>query len=94
MSNEDEERAINILHSRCLRVLQVGVHHGIDTLILGPWGCGINKNPPKQVAKAFAAALLHPDVEGKFENVFFAIPQEEKTSVYKEFSKLFLDYKR
>jgi uncharacterized protein (TIGR02452 family) len=53
LNDQEEERALNLMRLRVLRVLQVTVHHNTDTLVLGPWGCGINKNSPKQVATAF-----------------------------------------
>jgi uncharacterized protein (TIGR02452 family) len=87
ITSNELERAIKIMHFRALRVLQVATSHGVDTIILGPWGCGINKNPPKYVAKAFSAALLHPDIEGRFNNVIFAVPQDETGKIYQEFSK-------
>eukprot|EP00980_Cylindrotheca_fusiformis_P029821 scaffold23911_cov127-Cylindrotheca_fusiformis.AAC.1 len=85
-----ENRAISIMNSRTLRVLEVAIHHGIDTLILGPWGCGINKNSPREVAKAFSGALLHPKIEGRFKNVVFAVPQDTSSKVYLEFAKEFM----
>ena len=89
ISKEEEDLAILIMQSRVLRVLQVAAHHGAETLILGPWGCGINKNSPREVAKAFNGALLHPDMEGRFKQVIFAVPFEESTNVYKYFAKSF-----
>jgi uncharacterized protein (TIGR02452 family) len=87
-----ENRAINIMQSRTLRVLEVAVHHGIDTLVLGPWGCGAkNKNSPSEVAKAFRGALLHPEMEGYFKNVVFAVPQDTASKVYLAFAKEFMN---
>jgi uncharacterized protein (TIGR02452 family) len=87
LGKEDEVRALNIMQTRMLRVLQVAVHYEAETLILGAWGCGINKNSPKEVAKAFNAALLHPDMAGKFKEVVFAVPYEHTSPVYKYFEK-------
>jgi uncharacterized protein (TIGR02452 family) len=88
-TSQEDERAVLIMQSRVLRVLQVAVHHGAETLILGPWGCGINKNSPREVAKAFNGALLHPDMEGRFKEVVFAVPYEESTNKYKSFANTF-----
>lgn len=89
ISKADQESAVLIMQTRALRVLQLAVHHGAETLLLGPWGCGINKNSPWEVAKAFKGALLHPDMEGRFKQVVFAVPYDESTSVYKYFAKTF-----
>lgn len=89
VAKEEEEFAIIQMQLRALRVLQVAVHHGARTLVLGPWGCGINKNSAREVAKAFHGALLHPDMDGRFEEVVFAVPYEETNSVYKYFTKTF-----
>lgn len=90
VTSAEEERAVSIMNARALRVLQVAVHHGVDTIVLGPWGCGINKNPPKRMAKSFNAALLHPDMKGRFDNVIFAVPNEKTSKVYQEFAKIFV----
>jgi uncharacterized protein (TIGR02452 family) len=91
LSKEDEERALRLRQVRVFRVFQVAAHHGIDTLVLGPWGCGINKNSPKEVAQAFSAALLHPDMEGRFKNVVFAVPEKSTSLIYKNFANNFTD---
>jgi uncharacterized protein (TIGR02452 family) len=91
LSKEDEERALRLMQVRVLRVFQVAAHHGIDTLVLGPWGCGINKNSSKEVAKAFSAALLHPDMEGRFKKVVFAVPEKPVSPIYKNFANNFTD---
>lgn len=89
-----ENRAINIMQARTLRVLEVAVYHGVDTLVLGPWGCGINKNSPREVAKAFSGALLHPKMEGRFKNVVFAVPQDTSSKVYLEFAKEYMSSRK
>ena len=60
-----------LLRERCRRILSVAALHGADVLILGAFGCGVFRNPPKMVAKAFEAACdaLH----GAFETVEFAV---------------------
>lgn len=59
-----------VLHRRARRVLAVAAAHGHRTLVLGGWGCGVFRNVPADVARAFAAALA--DV-AHFEHVVFAV---------------------
>jgi hypothetical protein len=80
LSKHDKLYALHVMQSRALRVLQVAAHKRIDTLVLGAWGCGVFKNEPKEVAKAFQVALNHPDMDGRFRRVVFAIPDEPAAS--------------
>jgi uncharacterized protein (TIGR02452 family) len=62
------------LRQRTHRVLQVATEQGVETLILGAWGCGVFRNDPAQVAGVFAE-LLRPDglFGGTFQRIVFAI---------------------
>ncbi|MGI4874432.1 MAG: TIGR02452 family protein [Janthinobacterium lividum] len=61
------------MQQRIRLVLAVAARHGIDTLILGAWGCGVFANDPAQIAQLFAEALAEPNIRGRFRRIDFAI---------------------
>jgi len=65
------DRLDGVLRARARKVLQVLAHHGHTTLVLGAWGCGVFRNAPTDVARAFARAL--ESLPGAFERVVFAV---------------------
>lgn len=63
-----------VLRLRAELVLKVAAMRGITALVLGAWGCGVFRNDPAMVAKAFGDLLKpgHP-YAGHFDRVVFAI---------------------
>ncbi|WP_326556166.1 TIGR02452 family protein [Micromonospora sp. NBC_01796] len=59
-----------VLGRRAERVLRIAAAHGHRRLVLGAWGCGVFRNDPGTVARAFAEALRVVD---RFDEVVFAI---------------------
>ena len=86
---QDKLIAQQVMITRALRVLEVAAHHEIDELVLGAWGCGLFKNDPKEVAKAFHAALIAPKMERRFKTVVIAIPNDKESKTFKQFAKIF-----
>lgn len=79
------------LRRRTEFVLAVAAANGIERLVLGAWGCGVFRNDPAEVARAFGSLLLG---EGRFRDVFaevwFAVydpTKEQKT--YQAFARAF-----
>ena len=66
------ERLRAVLVERADRVLGAAVAHGHDAIVLGAWGCGVFKNEPRDVARAFAT-LLAGKYRDRFARVVFAI---------------------
>jgi uncharacterized protein (TIGR02452 family) len=63
-----------LITERAARVLAVATHHGMRTLVLGAWGCGVFRNDPADVAKAFRTHLTDGGVfADRFERVVFAV---------------------
>ncbi|MEE4419631.1 TIGR02452 family protein [Streptomyces bugieae] len=59
---------------RAERVLEVAAAGGYRQLVLGAWGCGVFRNEPADVARAFAAQLLGAGrFAGRFDRVVFAV---------------------
>ncbi|NML65367.1 TIGR02452 family protein [Hymenobacter sp. RP-2-7] len=61
------------MRQRLRLVLAAAARHGVETLVLGAWGCGVFGNEPRQVAQLFAEALAEPGVRGCFRQLDFAI---------------------
>lgn len=76
-------------NSRCLRsriqfVLDVAACNGVDTLILGAFGCGVFGQDPKEVA-----SIIHELLPGyPFETVVFAIPDKNHAN-HRAFAEVF-----
>ncbi len=60
-----------VLAERAERVLAAAARHGIRTLVLGAWGCGVFRNDPAEVAEAFERALAR--YGAAFDRVVFAV---------------------
>jgi uncharacterized protein (TIGR02452 family) len=64
----------DLLTERAGRVIAVAAHHGVETLVLGAWGCGVFRNDPATVAQAFRRHLADDGVfAGRFRRVVFAV---------------------
>lgn len=75
-------------------VMDIAVERGVDTLILGAYGCGVFGNNPYKVAGYFSQYLIeHPNA---FKKVVFAIPVSERdkgklNNNYEAFKKEFVN---
>ena len=67
-------------------VLWTAQHHGHDSLVLGPIGCGAFKNDPKIIAKLYNELLL-TEFKNCFKVVIFSIYKNAKNE--KAFEKYF-----
>ncbi|NIG55604.1 TIGR02452 family protein [Chitinophaga sp. Cy-1792] len=78
-----------VMMARTEKVLGLMLHHGMEHLLLGAWGCGVFQNNPADVA-AYFAAFLKPG--GKyarcFKSVVFAVldrsDDEKNVSAFKK----------
>nr|BFE63240.1 TIGR02452 family protein [Dactylosporangium thailandense] len=84
---DDAAGVPEILLRRATRVLQVAAAHHHRTLVLGAWGCGVFRNDPAEVARAFAVALERVPC---FDRVVFAVYDRlANTPVYQAFADAF-----
>ncbi|MFI0960085.1 TIGR02452 family protein [Streptomyces sp. NPDC021080] len=58
---------------RAERVLETAAAHGYRRLVLGAWGCGVFRNDPAQVARAFHGVLTGGRLDGYFDHVVFGV---------------------
>ena len=70
---KDKAGLAEALQGRAECVLAVAASKGIETLILGAWGCGVFRNDPQQVAGVFADHLLRGKWRGVFQRVVFSV---------------------
>ncbi|GGV03266.1 TIGR02452 family protein [Streptomyces albospinus] len=69
------------LAARAERVLEVAAAGGYRQLVLGAWGCGVFRNEPADVARAFAVPLLPGGrFAGWFGRVVFAVLDQRADS--------------
>ncbi len=63
--------------------------HGVDHLILGAWGCGVFRNDPKEIAKAFHE--VQDEFKGCFKNIVYSIycDEGERSENYEAFREEF-----
>ncbi|KAL9623048.1 MAG: hypothetical protein Q9160_002562 [Pyrenula sp. 1 TL-2023] len=71
---------------QALRVMAV---NGQTHLVLGAFGCGACRNPPKRVAKAFKRILAEEEFEGRFEKITFAILDPHDEGMFRIFQRTF-----
>jgi len=80
-----------LLEKRIRRIFAAAGADGNEVLILGAFGCGAFRNPPKIVAKAFHKVF--EEYEDCFEIVEFAVYHTQyETENYKAFQTEFSDY--
>jgi len=79
------------LRRRGAFVLAIAAAHGVRRLVLGAWGCGVFRNDPKMVARAFGDLLLGSGrFAGVFDEVVFAIyDRSADQSALKPFEEVF-----
>jgi uncharacterized protein (TIGR02452 family) len=66
-----------VLSKRAAKVLALAVKLRYKRIILGAWGCGVFRNSPEQVARAFQE-LLEDTFKGQFNGVTFAVFDNSK----------------
>lgn len=84
-ANISEDDLEDLLESRIRRIFAMAASERNDVLILGAFGCGAFRNPPKLVAKVFHKVM--DDYREYFETIEYAVFHTEKeTENYKAFN--------
>lgn len=80
---------IQVFEQRIKCIIGSAYANGVDTLVLGAWGCGVFNNNPEVVAQAFKNVL---DEYKLFDRVIFAIKRSKGSSDnnYKIFKKVLM----
>ena len=63
--------------------------NGQTHLVLGAFGCGACRNPPRKVAKAFKRILAEEEFNGRFERITFAVLDPNDSGIFRTFQKIF-----
>ncbi len=62
-----------IMLNKIRTIFRIAIDNHHDSIVLGAWGCGINKQRPKQLASMFKNILDEIEFRRKFREVMFAI---------------------
>ena len=57
-------------------IFRIAAHHGHDALVLGAFGCGAFRNPPRHIALLFKEVMQEPEFAGRFQKIVFAILED------------------
>jgi uncharacterized protein (TIGR02452 family) len=57
-------------------IFRIAAHHGHDALVLGAFGCGAFRNPPRHIALLFKEVMQETEFTGRFRKIVFAILED------------------
>ena len=57
-------------------IFRIAAHHGHDALVLGAFGCGAFRNPPRHIALLFKEVMQEREFAGRFRKIVFAILED------------------
>ena len=81
-----EDFLYRVFNKRVRNIFEAAMDNDIEVLVLGAFGCGAFRNPPKTVARAFGDVLREKRYENAFSDVIFAV---KRTGWYCENSEAF-----
>ncbi len=85
VENVDPLALTALFKSRIKNVLEAALDNNVDTIVLGAFGCGAFKNPPRVVAQAFRAVLEEGAYRNAFKHIVFAIKKESEENCGENF---------
>ena len=62
-------------------IFRIALENGHDALVLGAWGCGAFRNPPRHIAKLFHEIMEEDEFRNRFRKIVFAIVDRRKEDV-------------
>lgn len=77
--NFNEDKLYEIFISRIHAILDRAYLQGVDSVVLGAFGCGAFKNPPEIVSKAFKSEI-ESEFGKVFKNIIFAIKKSSNNN--------------
>lgn len=70
---EIADHLVESVREKMRTIFRIGLLHGHDALVLGAWGCGAFKNPPRHIAKLFHEVMLEAEFRNRFKKIVFAV---------------------
>ena len=67
-----------LLKRRIRNIFEVAIENGVETFIIGAFGCGDFHNPASTVARAFKGVLSEKRYERAFEDIIFVIESKRE----------------
>ncbi|MEK3788361.1 TIGR02452 family protein [Paenibacillus sp. FSL K6-1230] len=71
--SENVERIAEVMLNRIRGILAVVAEQGMDTIILGAYGCGVFRHNPVEVAEWFRKVIVDENYGSLFERIEFAV---------------------
>lgn len=78
-SGEISGHLINGVKNKMRTIFRIALRHRHDALVLGAWGCGAYKNPPRHIASLFHEVLNEKEFKNKFRKIIFAIVEDHNS---------------
>lgn len=72
---------VEVFKCKMRTVLRIGLHHGHDALVLGAWGCGAYRCPPRHVARLFHEVIMENEFRDKYRQIVFAIIEDHNSKL-------------
>jgi len=75
LKNEDEivDSLVEPVRRKIRTIYRIALKHGHDSMVLGAWGCGAFRNPPRHIARLFHEVMEESEFKNRFRKITFAI---------------------
>lgn len=83
LMREERQGLEEVIDRRSGKIMTLFAAHSTPTIVLGAWGCGVFRNDPGMVARAFKKHL-EGDFKNCFRHVCFAILDERMLDVFRK----------
>ena len=73
------KRDAEITKNKMRTILRIGLLHGHDSIVLGAFGCGAFRNPPRSIARLFHEVIDETEFKNKYKLIAFAILEDHNS---------------
>ena len=70
------DEMVDLTRQKMRTIFRIAAHHGHDALVLGAFGCGAFRNPPRHIALLFKEVMQETEFTGRFRKIVFAILED------------------